>query len=208
MAREPYTGGPLNGLNGKAGISAPQNSVSVSGLVRAHNPKSAGELEELIADHVGGGCGCGIVSQGTVEDFGRNLYNAQKQYWGEHRFSLEDCIQWEYDLFILQMLKGTRMEDKCKHLMNDMLGEQFDVRDSTNYIDEELRVDLEVYREEDKVAGIQVKPESFDNIRANVRVFNQKANEKYGKPVLYASYGYETESFKNLETVAEKIREL
>jgi len=34
-----YTGGPLNELNGKMGISAPNKSVPVMKLIKAHNPK-------------------------------------------------------------------------------------------------------------------------------------------------------------------------
>jgi len=59
MNRKPYTGGPLNWLKGKAGISAPARSVPVSRLVKTHQPKSAAELEQLIANHIGGGCPCG-----------------------------------------------------------------------------------------------------------------------------------------------------
>lgn len=43
-----YTGGPLNELNGKMGISAPYKSVAVMKLIRYHKPKSKDELVELI----------------------------------------------------------------------------------------------------------------------------------------------------------------
>lgn len=208
MARKPYTGGLLNVLNGKAGISAPQNSVSVSGLVKAHHPKSADELERLIADHVGGGCFCGIVSKGTVQDFGRNLYEAQKRYWNEYRFSLQDCIQWEYDLFILQMLKGTLMEDKCRSELKKRLGTNFFIENTTLYVDEELRIDLEIRRNKERIAGIQVKPVSYRNVRQNVQLFNEKANEKYDKPVLYAFYDYDAEAFVNIDQLIDEIRKL
>jgi hypothetical protein len=73
-----YTGGPLNELNGKMGISAPFKSVPVMKLIRAHNPKSKEELVELIKWHSENTCECGVVSQGTVESFGKNLYDSQK----------------------------------------------------------------------------------------------------------------------------------
>ncbi len=208
MARKPYTGGPLNKLNGKAGISAPYRSVPVSKLVRKHNPKSAAELEKLIEEHVGGGCSCGVISQGTIQDFGKNLYEAQKEYWGEYKFTLDECIQWEYDLFILQMLKGTRMEDKCKEELTSKLGKDYSVKDTSNFIDEELRVDLEVYRGEKLIAGIQVKPESFNKVRSSVQLFNKNANEQYGYPVLYADYNYEKEKFLELDEITTEIRKL
>lgn len=208
MPREPYTGGPLNNLNGDMGISAPKNSVPVSALVKEHNPKSAAELEQLIADHVGGGCECGIVSKGTIDDFGRNLYEAQKEYWGEYRFTLDECIQWEYDLFVLQMLKGSSMEDRCKKALSARLGSEYQFEDTSNYVDEELRVDLEVRHSGDPVAGIQVKPTSYEGVRRNVRVYNRAANEKYSEDVLYAKYEYGSEEFTNLDSVEQEIRKL
>jgi hypothetical protein len=208
MPREPYTGGPLNKLNGDMGISAPGNSVPVNALVKEHNPKSAAELEQLIADHVGGGCECGIVSQGKVEDFGRNLYEAQQEYWGEYRFTLDDCIQWEYDLFVLQMLKGRLMEDKCKQVLSERLGSEYTFEDTSNYIDEELRVDLEVLHFGEPIAGIQVKPTSFEGVRRNVQVYNRAANEKYDEQVLYVKYQYDSEEFTNLDKVVNEVRKL
>lgn len=206
MKRKPYTGGPLNVLNGKAGISAPENSVSVSGLIRAHNPKSASELEELIADHVNQNCDCCIVSKGTVGDFGRNLYAAQEKYWGAYRFSLKECVQWEYDLFVLQMLKGNTMEEKCHAALSHLLGDTYSIRNTSRYIDEEFRVDLEVTVEQKVIAGVQVKPESFEKVRSSIKEFSKTLNEKFGKPVFYIVYNYAEETLINVEEVAKKIR--
>lgn len=208
MSRKAYTGGPLNLLNGKMGISAPNKSVPVSKLVRAHKPKSASELEKLIEDHIGGGCKCGVVSQGSVKDFGENLYQAQKKFWGEYRFSIKECIQWEYDLFIIQMLKGNRMEDICRNELTNILPENYVVTDSSTYIDENVRVDLEVTKNGNKVAGIQVKPKSFNKIRSSVQQFNKNANKNYGYPVIYADYDYDSEEFQHLDIVADELKKL
>ncbi len=208
MARKPYTGGPLNKVNSKCGISAPNKSVSVSGLIKAHNPKSAEELERLIALHSKEICKCGIVSKGTIEDFGRNLYNAQKEYLGEYKYSVEECIQWEYDLFILQMLKGKTMEDNCLSELKKMLGSQYNINLTSYYVDETLRVDLEVTKNNNIIAGIQVKPSSFNQIRESIRIFNMEANKKYSKPVLYVYYEYDSEQFLNLNKVVTEIQKL
>ncbi len=208
MARKPYTGGPLNWLNGKAGISAPKNSVAVSALVRAHHPKSSAELEALIASHQDDQCWCGIVSRGTVREFGRNLYNAQLEHWGNRRFSLRQCIQWEYDLFILQMLKGTLMEDRCRELLEKRLPSGFEIFDSNRYVDEELRVDLEIRRCRTCLAGIQVKPVSFQFTRKNVQIYNHRANQRFGKPVFYAFYESGTEAFVNLDFILSRVVKL
>lgn len=144
MLRKPNTGGPLNELNGQAGVSAPQNSVPVTHIVKNHRPKSASELEQLIESHING-CGlCGAISKGTVADFGRNLYEVQMTYWKKYKFSLEECIQWEYDLFVLQTFKGRDMEVKIIDALADALGETYSVIDTSRFIDEEFRVDLEI----------------------------------------------------------------
>ena len=202
------TGGELNLLNGKAGISAPHKSVPVIKLVNAHKPKSAWELERLIAEHVNGNCSCGIVSQGTVEDFGRNLYEAQKTHWDNYKYTLEECVQWEYNLFVIQTLKGSAMESIClKHLQN-LLGYQFEIKVTNNYVDENLRVDLEVFKNSNLIAGIQVKPTSYHHTRQGIQTFNETANTQYGKPVIYLFYDYNTEKFVNLQGAVKKLQKM
>ena len=44
----PYTGGELNELNGKMGISDPKRSVPVMRLIRNHKPKSFENFNELV----------------------------------------------------------------------------------------------------------------------------------------------------------------
>jgi len=51
-----------------------------------------------------------------------------------------------------------------------------------------LRVDLQIIKNGIIVAGIQVKPSSYDNIRPEVKYFNKTANSKYSAPVYYISY--------------------
>ncbi len=62
-----------------AGISASHKSVPVMKLIRAHKPKSHEELVKLIDSHSKEKCSCGIISTGSVENFGKNLFNAQKK---------------------------------------------------------------------------------------------------------------------------------
>jgi len=199
-----YTGGELNILNGQAGVSAPGNSVPVMKLIRTHNPKSASELEMLIEEHYVNDCECGIKSKGSVLDFGKNLYNAQKIYWGEYKYSLDECIMWEYNLFISQSLKGCIAETECKKLIEENLKQNFSVRDSNAYIDEELRVDLEILKDNEVICGIQIKPKTFKNVRENVINFNKKMNTKYPYPVHYVFYDDEG-MFINLESICEEL---
>ncbi len=92
MFKPNTTGGLLNTLNGKYGISSPTRSVPVMKLIRTHKPQSHKELSTLINSHVGSECECecGIKSKGTIKDFGTSLYNAQAKEWGEDRFTLDE----------------------------------------------------------------------------------------------------------------------
>jgi hypothetical protein len=200
-----YTGGELNQLNGKYGISAPHKSVPVMKLIRQHRPRSRDELVELIRFHYENECPCGIRSQGVVEDFGKNLYAAQIKEWGIARYTLQECIQWEYDLFILQSLKGTKVESQALEILQKVLVVlHLSVAEAQGFVDEELRVDLIVSKEGQPLCGIQVKPLTFNKMRLNVISFNKKANAKWGLPVFYLFYD-EVEYFTNTDDVVSAI---
>lgn len=201
-----YTGGPLNELNGKMGISAPFKSVPVMKLIRAHNPKSKEELVELIEWHCFNKCECGVKSQGTVKSFGRNLYDSQINYWKEYRYSLQDCIQWEYDLFVVQSLKGGMIEKKAIIELKKELP-TFSFEEAEGYLDEELRIDIIIKKGSNEMGGIQVKPLTFKLTRREVITFNKDANQRWRKPVFYLYYN-DNEDFKNIEALVTEIKKL
>jgi len=198
-----YTGGPLNELNGKKGISAASRSVPVMKLIKTHLPKSKDELVDLIKYHYENTCSCGIRSQGTIEDFGQNLYHAQIPHWGEIRYSLKDCIQWEYDLFVVQSLKGGIVEKKSMAVLSNLL-KDYTVTEAVGYLDEELRIDLVISKKGEEICGIQVKPSTFRQMRREVITFNKNANKKWNKPVFYLYYD-ENEEFENLIELVKKV---
>jgi len=200
------TGGPLNLLNGKMGISAPGKSVPVMALIRKHNPKSKDELVELIKSHYLKPCSCNITSQGTVKDFGKNLYNAQIEFWGEYRYSLKECIQWEYELFIVNSLKGGIVEKKVIQRLKTM-NNALDFKEAEGYLDEDLRIDMLVISNGKEIAGIQVKPESFNKMRSEVLYINREGHKKWGKPVFYLFYD-KNENFTNIDLVLDKIKKI
>jgi hypothetical protein len=201
-----YTGGPLNELNGKMGISAPFRSVPVMKLIREHKPKSKNELVELIKWHSENVCECGVISTGSVESFGKNLYESQIKYWGEYRYNLRDCIQWEYDLFVIQSLKGGIIEKKAIRILSNDLA-LYSFTEAEGYLDEELRVDIVISKNGIEVGGIQVKPLTFKKMRREVITFNKKANQKWGKPVLYLYYN-EKEDFTNINELILEVKKL
>jgi|SRR5690554_1080142 len=201
-----YTGGPLNELNGKMGISAPFRSVPVMKLIRAHQPKSKEELVELIKWHSENPCACGVISKGSVECFGKNLYNSQMKYWGEIRYSLQTCIQWEYDLFVVQSLKGGIVEKKAMTQLSALIP-TFRFEEAEGFLDEELRIDIIIKNLDTEVGGIQVKPLTFKKMRREVITFNKSANQKWDKPVYYLYYN-DNESFVNMDQLVESIQNL
>ena len=204
MPRRANTGGLLNLLNGKMGISAPYKSVPVIKLINTHKPKSYDELEALIEYHYQNDCSCGIKSQGSVYDFGRNLYDAQMKYWGENKFTLEECIQWEYDLFIINSLKGNKMEDNAINELKNKLPHEFTVDNAIGFVDEEYRVDIEIKKDNEVVLGIQVKPSSYKYMRQEVKSFNTIRNTKYGIEVKYLYYN-DDEEFINLNDIVNDL---
>lgn len=201
----PYTGGELNWLNGRYGISAPERSVPVMKLIRTHRPKSRSELYELIRAHHDTECPCGIRSRGTVEDFGRRLYDAQMDAWGEHRYSLDVCIQWEYDLFVSQSLKGLDLEHRAVQALSDAVPGA-SVTLAHGFLDEELRVDLLVERDGRTIAGIQVKPMTFCRMRPEVKAFHRRANARWGRPVYYLFYDGQ-DRWVNLKQILRRLSE-
>ena len=201
-----YTGGELNKLNGDYGISAPNKSVSVMKLIKNHRPKSKDELYEQIKFHFENKCSCTVKSQGTVEDFGKNLFNVQQAAWGKEKYSLQECIQWEYDLFVVQSLKGTLIEQKAIRFLKEKLND-YKISEADGFVDEELRIDLIVSKNELEICGIQVKPSTFKLMRAGVIIFNKQANSKWGKRVFYLYYD-EKENFSNLNEIVEEIKKI
>lgn len=200
-----YTGGELNLLNGKMGISDPKKSVPVMRLIKIHKPKSKDALVELIEYHKTNTCSCGVISTGTVKEFGQRLYESQKTYWGEYKYSLEECIQWEYDLFVVQSLKGGYIEKKAINKLKLSL-KNCTINEAEGYLDDELRIDIIIYDSNSEIiGGIQVKPNTFKNMRPEVLFMQKKQNQKWGKPVWMLYYN-KNESFENYDKIVEEIK--
>ena len=203
MSDVAYTGGLLNELNEKMKISSARNSVPIMKLIKLHHPQSYGELEQLVEYHYLEKCKCGVRSKGTVRDFGENLYEAQLEYWGEYRYSRDECIRWEYDLFIVQSLKGEVMEDEAVFYLRGCLPLECDIDRVNGYVDTVFRVDVIVKYFGEVVCGVQVKPLSYEYCTEDVKVVNDKGNAKFGFDVLYLFY--EDGVFTNLCDVVRDV---
>ena len=194
------TGGLLNILNEKKRISSVRNSLPVMKLISIHKPKTKRELVELIEYHYYNDCPCGIKSKGTIEDFGKNLYDAQLDYWGEYKFTLQECIQWEYDLFVTNSLKGAYMENKAEETLTENLPVGFTVSDVSDVTDVNYRVDLEVKWFDSVIFGVQVKPVSYMNMDYTIKQTNVILNNRYSREVRYLYYN-DDEEFINVDEV-------
>jgi len=201
-----YTGGPLNVLNETLGITKSYKSVSVMELIKVHKPKSKDELVDLIKYHYENDCECGIKSKGTIEDFGKNLYDAQQPFWKEYKFSLKECTQWVYNLVIVKSLKGSKMERKATQELSKLLPD-YQVSETNLILDKDFRVDLVVSKGKVEICGIQVKPTSFKGVPKEIKEYNKKANKKWGKPVFYLYYD-RNDIFININDKVEKILNL
>lgn len=199
-----YTGGPLNSLYGQSRASDPKESIHVMSLIREHDPSTPDDLYKAINRHYHDTCGCGIEGGGTVEEYGDWLYEAQHDVWDEYRFDRETCRQWIYDLFIMQSLKGHNIEREAKKLFE----RSFDVSDVADFADNEYRVDLIVENDGGPIAGLQVKPESYKEMRDSVKDRNKEAHDSIDEPVFYLYYDYDTETFTNAERVLSDMYEL
>lgn len=200
-----YTGGELNELNGKMGISDPKRSVPIMRLIRNHKPKSKDALVQLIEYHKNNKCDCGVISTGTVLEFGERLYDSQIKYWGEQRYTLAQCIQWEYDLFVVQSLKGGMMEKKALIMLQKELPNLY-FEEAEGYLDDELRVDLLVFDKNKNIkVGIQVKPKTFKSMRPEVLFMQKKQNDKWNYPVWFLFYNKD-ESFHEIQELIEKLK--
>lgn len=204
MKHKADTGGLLNTLNGKMGISAPYNSVPVIKLINTHHPRSYDELEQLIEYHYTHDCPCGIKSKGTVYDFGRNLYEAQKKYFKDYLFTLDECVQWEYDLFIVNSLKGSMMEKLARNEVRKAISPRCKVVKTERVIDEEYRIDLEITRDDKVLLGVQVKPYTYTFTNDYVKESNVVRNSNYGYDVFYLYYD-DDGRFVNIDEISSLL---
>jgi hypothetical protein len=199
----------LNYLNGQAGTSAPFKSVPVMKLISLEKPQSRQELVYLIESYHTNPRN-GIKSMGNLKDFARNLYEAQPQYFNEYRYTLEQCTDWMFDLFINRSLRGYVMEEKALETLQHELGSEYTVELAKGYLDEELRIDLLIYKGEDVICGVQVKPSSFKRMRESVKEMQSALSSKYHKDVLMYYYKHSSfmNNFLNTDSIVSKIKSI
>ena len=198
----------LNNINEKYSINDPDSSLYVIDLIENHDIRSEAELVEQIADHQEG-CErdeCEVESGGTLEDFAEQLYEAQAEEFGTDVYDYETCYEWVYDLFVCRSLRGRSLEEKAI----DRLTEEekaFSFVKAEKDFDVEKAVDIVVrsgLNNEVDIAGVQVKPESYEGTADRIKLTNQRKNEQYDHPVFYLFYD-DDEEFVNVDEVMEQL---
>tara|TARA_Y100001954_G_scaffold178122_1_gene189392 strand:+ start:324 stop:1007 length:684 start_codon:yes stop_codon:yes gene_type:complete len=215
MRRLP-TGGALNKLNERTGCNARRNTVPIMALIEAHPTVSPRAVEECIASHVGGTCPCGIVSQGTVDDFSKRLFDAQespaardwRRLQGDVRFTLEECRNFMYCLFCEAPVRGRRFELASRELMEAALHKvdpvrKWRTRKASKEEDAGFAVDWVVMENQKVVAGVQVKPESAMG-REDVIRMNREKHSMWGHFAVFHVYN-DNGTFEDTDALARQI---
>lgn len=81
-------------------------------------------------------------------------------------------------MFVIQSLKGSLIEKKALQILTQNLPNCL-IEEAEGYLDEKLRIDLLVKIGNRVNCGIQVKPNTFNNMRSEVISFNKNANKKW-----------------------------
>lgn len=219
------TGGILNRINELYKCNSKHRSVPVMSLIRHHQPKTNAQLAMLIEVHQANreyaNCPCGCRSAGTVKDFGKNLYDAQLDYFNKlseseriannfnEVFTLEHCELFMYTLFITNSLRGNNMETKAQQELNRTGKVYHKLECASEELDFKYAVDLIAVNKENKaVCGVQVKPATYQTLREDheVKVVSRKKNAAWGMPVFYLYYSNDMQ-FTNLEEVITKLND-
>ncbi len=146
-----------------------------------------------------------LLAQEQLENLVKDYLNLNKSIGGHKKYTLQQCIQSEYDLFVVQSLKGSLIELKALEILSKVLPElQFE--EAEGYLDDELRIDILVKNtDENLIGGIQVKPKTFKSMRSEVLFMQNKQNKKWDYPVWFLFYNKD-ESFHELEKLIELLK--
>lgn len=201
------TGGPLNRINEKYGLNRRSDTVAIMQLVDAHKPKSESELLRLLDAHTKPcpTCPC-RVRNGGVANWGKRLHEAALA--DGIQCTLEACRNFMYDLFVRGPLRGRITEQAALADLrkafdpSELLFEESDPDSDARYA-----VDIFVVcpTAQDVVAGVQVKPESYQRTSLRVRSQNQEKNRAFGKPVHYLHYT-PTGDWRDMDRLTHALR--
>lgn len=219
----------FNAFCDKHGLTNSRTTVPIMALLKAHpNVLDPDDIADLIKLHrpreegPGTGCStCSVISKGTLEDFGRRVYDRYKQVGQKPDMTLDDCCWFVKLLYTEKSCTGIFKErevfEDIKHRILERYGDKHvRVRLANDQEDRDYAVDIiisklvtvnEELQDEQPLLGLQVKPHSYRYARPHILLMNDTKNSHFGKEVLYVFYDTKM-SIINLDTVIGRIFEM
>lgn len=178
------TGGCLNVINEKYRCNDPSRTIRISSLLRHHTPRTEEAMLALLESHRKRCFVCGEETRnGGLSGWARALQDAAL---ADHAVvTAQQCQDFVYDLYVRAPVQGFYYEDRAV-IWLQQCGYR-DVRLATPAEDCAHAIDLVVCHR-NRICGIQVKPESYRRVRAEVHAINAAKNSKAGMPVHYLYY--------------------
>jgi len=190
------SGGTLNDICEIYQIAIRKNSISVITLQRKHKIFSAKHLLAEIDRHYHEDCECGLKAATTIEMMAQTLFDSQDKDGGkavlaekgEEKWCLDTCLHWMGNLMGKNSFKGKEMEDEAVKALKKEIW-KFKIVKADEESDVCLGVDLFMMQNDEIIAGIQVKPDSFYHMNIH---YVKKLQKELSYPVydlIYDSNG-------------------
>ena len=181
------SGGTLNDICEAFRLATRKNSISVISLQQKHKIFSAEQLLSEIDRHFHEDCECGMKSAATIEQMAQKLHDAQSKDTAkaildaknEEKWDLDTCHRWVKNLMGKNSFKGKRMEDEAIKVLKVHIW-KFKVEKADEETDVSKMVDLVMKQNDEVIAGIQVKPDSFYHMNLP---YVKKLHDKLDYPV-------------------------
>ena len=200
------TGGPLNRINEQYRLNKRADTVSIMQLVDAHKPSTEAEVVQLLESHQHACkiCPC-RVRNGGLDNWAKRLHSAAQHE--KFDCSLTDCRNFMYDLFVRGPLRGRITEQAALRMLTESFSPKLNFEESDPDTDARFAVDIVVSRNARTVAGIQVKPVSYQRTAQYVRDSNADKNRRFGHPVHYLYYD-QTGNWENYPLLTKTLSSL
>lgn len=189
---------PLNTLVNKCGMTS-TSIIPVSKLKQQYQPSSCAEFLTIINQH----------GKKTLDEVAQYCYDNQAKFIDQH-FSYSSIYAYCYDLFVVKTLGGFAKEQTAlKHLVGYFPSLLFK---TDTRVDCQYSVDIVVGVKGKFIAGIQVKPESYQNLTSTDKKTNVDKNtlftSKFNAPVFYLYYNTNTGHFSNMKYIQDELNKM
>ena len=222
------TGGGLDRLCSRHGLAAPKHTIPIMKVISHHNATTEQEVLDLIKNHDDNFCReCRSKGNGTIKDWAKALYDVQKEdeewrkkngYKEDYPFTLEECEEWFYQLFVVAPLVGVRFERDCLQELKTWLRPPYIVREANSHTDIRFGVDIEIGQIDGRnynrsfesfrsLMGIQVKSKVYQNARREVKEGLRRRQRKYGRPVYFMYYDEDNDCLFETNKLRAKLQE-